>query len=337
MSKSEEKKDFFPDWKYEIANAKELGYLPHDCVCHISCIGCGPNRIAYGSTNLSSVYYSEINTPSTHVVKLQFKTEEKMLALDWLPFEPYHLLVVSEKNLFIIDTINDAVLHQTEAIDLSVNFIDAHWTKNGNVISLSHKDAMTFYDSELNNYQQLSLYNESVKDYGKSQNGEKSFCFCIDDDRLYVGQHRDVLIFDISDEGKMIPIDSFVAHPHNIDKIQILRNSIITLSDQGAIVWDKKDLVPLYSIKCSSLPSEGSTKPLFCADPTGTFGIDSEKQLFKLIKGKNSEKLRTLNMAEPIIAAAWQDVENENEKILHIGSYSKKEFCLALAIRFTRQ
>lgn len=339
MNKKEEE-DFFPDWKYEIANAKEVGYLPHDCVCHISCISCGPNRVAYGSTNLSSVYYSEISTPSVHIVKLQFNQDEKMLGLEWLPFEPYHLLVISEKNLFIIDTANDTILCQTEAIDQSISFIDAHWTKNGNIISLSRKDTLTLYESGFQNHCQLNLPNDESN--RKSNEGENSFCFAIDDDRLFVGQFRNVLVFDISDESQIIKIDSFVAHPHKIEKIQILYNNIVTLSDKGAVIWDKKDFVPLYSIGFP-LQDEGSINQLFCADPTGTLAIDSEKGkksesfLFKLEKGKKSDIMRELKIPEPISAAAWQETEDENEKILFIGAYGQKEFCLALIIRFTRQ
>lgn len=321
--------EFFPDWKYEILSAKEIGYLPSDCVGHISCINCGPNRVAYGSDNLSSVYFSEITTPSIHTVKLELKTAEKILGLEWLQVEPYHLLVILEKSLAIIDTTKDEVIHQAEAIDLSVHFIDAHWTKDGNVVSLSHKDAITFYDNELQIIRQLTISDN--KDYRKSNDGEYSFCFAVDDTSLYVGQHRDVLIYDISVEGEMNLIDTFVAHPHDIKKIQILNNNIVTLSNKGVVIWDKRDLVPLFTIKSSGT--------LFYADPTGTFGIDSNKQLFKLAKGKKSEIMRTLqlNITEPIVSAAWEVDENANERYLHIGSYGQKEFCIALVIKFTHQ
>ncbi|KAK8835392.1 hypothetical protein M9Y10_013287 [Tritrichomonas musculus] len=318
MSKAEVIKNFFPDWKYEILKAKDIGYLPSDCVCHISCVNCAPNRIAYGSDNLSSIYFSEISDPNSHIVKVE--TEDKLLGIEWLPVEPYHILATFEKNLVIIDTKEDKIIHQAAATDPTVYFIDAHWTKNGNIISLSQKNAMTFYDNELNNHHQLN-----------SLESGKSFCFSIDNDQLYVGQHRDVLIFDISTEGEMKKLNSFVAHPHDIVKIQILNNHLITVTDKSAVIWDKRDLVPLFSIV-----SEGSA---FYADPTCTFAIDSNKQIFKLAKGPKSEIKRTmdLNTKDPIKAAAWQYCENEDEKILHIGSHNSNEFCLALVIRFTRK
>lgn len=292
-----------------------MGFI-HD-IDQITCISCGPDRIAFASNKHSKVIYSSISSPSTHTINIELPNKSNLLRLEWLSAEPFSLLVIFELSLVIIDTQTNIIIHQIHIENLSDTIRDAHWTPQGNILCLTHNNVLVLYDQNLEN----SIVQNEIND-------EQSYCLAIDNNQIFIGHKRKVKVYEMNPETfQIIKRTEFIAHPHNIDQILVTKDHLVTLTDNDAVAWDKSDFVPLFPIK-----TKGST--LF-VDPDGFLGITSEGTVLKLMNGKKSKimnqlPLKDLNI-ESIATAAWYN--DQSCKYLVIAE--AKEPCVPYVIKFT--
>ena len=309
----------FGDWTYETFDAKDLKLIPNDCVSPITSVKFGKDRIAFASSTISTIYYSLLSEPDSHTVKLDFE-EDEIIRMEWLGSEPFPLLVILKKSIVVIDTEKGEVQNVIDISSFDKKFVDAHWMESGGIIILSKNTMFTIYDSTFQQSKQIDDFN-----------GEESYSFKIDGNNLLLCQKREIKILQINDDQISFQ-HSFVASPSIIQNILVLRNHWVITSDFNITLWDKNEIVPLFSVKAKSNQ--------FFASYNGAFGVeklgDKSIHFIKIAKGRKADLVCSKSFhedTETIKDADWMESNNPDEECLAFSTSCTK-FCAAYILKF---
>ncbi|KAH0795804.1 hypothetical protein GPJ56_000305 [Histomonas meleagridis] len=311
----------FDKWTIQIKNAIELEWIPQDCVDSISCVRFGIDQVAFGSSRMNAIIHSKLSQPNAQRFSLpQNGSHDSIIDLQWSPVSLNLLLVVSEKQLTIIDTDTNSLITQIPSPNSSVPFLNAFFLLNGGIIALLEQNAVAFYSE---NYERADLV--SVKG--------KCTCAAIDGNVFYIGQYRHMRVFDIN-EFKLEKRAKFIVHPKEVQRIQILSNLILISAEGGLIAWTKDTYIPLFRVKAD--------KHTFIVDDRGELAVNAVKgktvAMVRVQRGKAREMsqiIPTKSSTESLISADWYQI-NDNESYCAIAFENSDEFCLVNVVKVTR-
>jgi hypothetical protein len=258
-------------WSIEQWPARDVGISSSDqgslTVSHIK-FGNDSMALAVGNPTNAIIYTTLLNpTVTTHILSREVA---KVVALHWHSVQ-FHLLVVATNGIFVVDCAHNSELVFFEVPALIGSVVNAFWTQDG-FFYLTDRKVIAFVNS---------AFEESHKqDLGIPS---RPCSAAIDGETLFIGAHGTVSLVSVSG-GQAIVNHTFIAHPRNVERIQVRPQIIATSADGGTVVWAREDLVPLFAVK-----AEGMVE----IDPEGEFGIGGEKGggavVVALKRGKKAE------------------------------------------------
>lgn len=311
----------FAKWKYEIQTAKSLGWIDKDNIDNVSCVRFGQNCVAFGSQQFNSITFSPLDNPAPQHFVFKFDPADNIAHLAFSKIDPKLLLVVFEKHLVIMNTKTNEIHKEFDASDANyIPFISAEWLNTNNIISLTKLGIIVF--------------NDNLEMIGTNNMTDKPVSIAVDDNTYYIGANREVAAYSFGEDGSINKKLSFIAHPRDINQIQICDDKIVTVSDGGAIIWEKSG-IPMFKVKTKT--------PYLIVDPKCELGLHwslpTAPLIYKIENGKKKEISEVLplksNWKKDISVSCDWMIEESGAKILLLGLTNGDECNFTYIIRFT--
>jgi len=294
------------DYEVRATKASDLQLVDSTVGDCIKCISVGDNILSYVSEN--RVYFSQIEPPLIRYIEIEMSQKETPISIRNMNCGSPLILVVSNHQLTVLDTTNSSFNSWSRDEN---DIIDAVWTGDGNISVLTKDGFLLFFDKELN---RINICDSNLQ--------EESYCISILNDFVFVGHKGNVSFFQYIN-GVFTEKCSFLAHPCAINRIDLTDDRALISSNGGCVVWDRKDHIPLYTIKTKD-------PPLIC-DPTATFAISLNQKtyptLFEVKKGNKKDISRPLpflnNDSGKLNCCNWF-IEPSGRIVLALGVLSSK-------------
>jgi hypothetical protein len=241
----------------------------------VSSIKFGPDCISF-AINQTTILYITFTDPTPISLTLSHESAQ-IHSLQWHPLT-FQLLVVGSHFITVLDCPHKAELGFFEVPSLIGSVVNAFWTDDG-----------FFY---LTNRKVLGFVNSSFEEHHKQDLPllSKPCSATLEGKTLFIGQFRNVSIVDLED-NKAVVRHSFLAHPRDVELIDVRKNFIATWAEDGTVIWEREELVPLFKVKADG--------PLVI-DPDGELAVGKEKDgtavLIAMKKGKKTEVRESLGM-----------------------------------------